>query len=64
MIAIEHDVVAQVKPTDVNKPIEVKVYQKWTTRNVRNRIPTRLRCILLDEKVSQTNMFHKPIIVL
>lgn len=43
-IAIEPDVVslADLKPTNMNKLIEVKVYRKWTDKSLPDLIPTTL----------------------
>ncbi|PWA58970.1 nucleic acid-binding, OB-fold protein [Artemisia annua] len=41
-----------IKPTDLGKPIEVKVYRKWTSKNVPDPNPTGLCFILLDRKGS------------
>ncbi|PWA46491.1 nucleic acid-binding, OB-fold protein [Artemisia annua] len=41
-----------IKPSDLDKPIEVKVYRKWTSRNVPDPNPTGLCFILLDRKGS------------
>ncbi|PWA86495.1 hypothetical protein CTI12_AA140740 [Artemisia annua] len=37
-----------IKPTDLDKPIEVKIYRKWFSRNVPDPNPTGLCFILLD----------------
>lgn len=41
-----------IKPSDLDKPIEVRVYRKWTSRNVPDPNPTGLCFILLDRQVS------------
>ena len=43
-----------IKPTDFERPIEVKVYRKWTSRNVPDPNPTGLCFMLLDKKVSSS----------
>ena len=43
-----------IKPTDFERPIEVKVYRKWTSRNVPDPNPTGLCFMLLDKKVSRS----------
>lgn len=40
-----------IKPSDMDKPIEVKVYRKWTSKNVPDPNPTGLCFMLLDRKV-------------
>ena len=40
-----------IKPADLDKPIEVRVYRKWISRNVPDPNPTGLCFILLDKKV-------------
>ena len=44
--------IANINPNDFEKPIEVKVYRKWTSRNVPDPNPTSICFILLDKKVS------------
>ena len=46
--------ITAIKPTDLTKVLEVKVYRKWTSRNVSNPNPTGLCFILLDRRVSQS----------
>ncbi|PWA96572.1 nucleic acid-binding, OB-fold protein [Artemisia annua] len=41
-----------IKPSDMEKLIEVKVYRKWTSKNVPDPNPTGLCFILLDRKGS------------
>ena len=52
-ILVEQDVVnlMDLKPQDLNKPLEVKVYKKWASRNVPDPNPTGLCFILLDKQV-------------
>lgn len=46
MITIQPEVVslAELKPTDINKAIEVKVYRKWTAANLPDPTPTGFCC--------------------
>ena len=46
--------VMNLKPQDLAKPLELKVYRKWTSRNVPDPNPTGLCFMLLDKKV-----FHR-----
>ena len=61
-ILLEEDVtdVMNLKPEDLARPLELKVYRKWASRNVPDPNPTGLCFILLDKKVSNkcshTNM--------
>lgn len=41
-----------LKPSDMEKPLEVKVYRKWTSKNVPDPNPTGLCFILLDRNGS------------
>ncbi|PWA88207.1 helitron helicase-like domain-containing protein [Artemisia annua] len=41
-----------IKPTDLDKPIEVRAYRRWTSKNVPDPNPTGLCYILLDRKGS------------
>ena len=43
--------VTDIQPADSDKVIEVKVYRKWTSKNVPDPNPTGLCFILLDRKV-------------
>ena len=43
--------VMNLKPQDLAKPLELKVYRKWTSRNVPDPNPTGLCFMLLDKKV-------------
>nr|GEV62190.1 hypothetical protein [Tanacetum cinerariifolium] len=47
-----------IKPTHSKKTIEVRVYQKWTARNVRTEEPSNFCSILLDKQGNaiQVNM--------
>ncbi|GJT11731.1 nucleic acid-binding, OB-fold protein [Tanacetum coccineum] len=60
MIAVEPEVtsVANLRPTDCNKTIEVIVYRKWTSKHVQTRQPTKFCCILMDKQSTpiQANM--------
>ena len=42
--------IAHINPNDFDKPIEVRVYRKWTSRNVPDPNPTGLCFMLLDKK--------------
>ena len=44
--------ISNIKPTEFQKPIDVKVYCKWMSRNVPDPNPTGLCFILLDKHVS------------
>lgn len=61
-IAIEPEAVAirDIKPTHMNKAIEVKVYRKWTAKTIPDLTHT-MYCILLDKKgdAIQANIDHK-----
>ena len=52
-ILLEEDVtdVMNLKPEDLAKPLELKVYRKWSSRNVPDPNPTGLCFILLDKQV-------------
>ena len=52
-ILLEEDVtdVMSLKPEDLSKPLELKVYRKWSSRNVPDPSPTGLCFILLDKQV-------------
>nr|GEX46434.1 DNA helicase [Tanacetum cinerariifolium] len=39
-----------IKPTDMNKTIEVWVYRKWTAMNVKTKEASNFCCILLDKQ--------------
>lgn len=47
-----------LKPADLDKPIEVKVYQKWISKNVPDPNPSGLCFILLDRKVSNRPLYN------
>ncbi|PWA76610.1 nucleic acid-binding, OB-fold protein [Artemisia annua] len=49
--------ITDIKPSEYEKPIEVKVYRKWTSRNVPDPNPTGLCFILLDKKVSLQQIY-------
>ncbi|PWA48597.1 hypothetical protein CTI12_AA489050 [Artemisia annua] len=51
-ILVEEDVtnVMNLKPQDLTKPLELKVYRKWASRNVPDPNPTGLCFILLDKQ--------------
>lgn len=53
-ILLEEDVteVMNLKPQDLARPLELKVYRKWTSINVPDPNPTGLCFILLDKQVS------------
>lgn len=48
----EEDVIdlMDLKPEDLNKPLELKVYRKWYSKNVPDPNPTGLCFMLLDKK--------------
>ena len=46
----EHISVANLKPSDTDKALYLKVYRKWTPTNKNGR-PMLLCCILIDEQV-------------
>ena len=52
-ILLEEDVtdVMNLKPQDLAKPLELKVYRKWASRNVPDPNPTGLCFMLLDKQV-------------
>ncbi|PWA64422.1 nucleic acid-binding, OB-fold protein [Artemisia annua] len=54
MVEQEPDIanITDIKPTEFEKPIEVKVYRKWTSRNVPDPNPTGLCFMLLDKKAN------------
>ncbi|GJT59645.1 hypothetical protein Tco_1003178 [Tanacetum coccineum] len=58
MIVRQSDVlsVGDLKPTDTNKAVKVKVYRKWATRNVTDHNPTAFCCILLDQKETKQDV--------
>ncbi|GKD18252.1 hypothetical protein Tco_1207410, partial [Tanacetum coccineum] len=60
MIAVGPEVtgVANMRPTDYNKIIEVIVYRKWTSKHVQTRQPTKFCCILMEKQSTpiQANM--------
>nr|GEY54823.1 DNA helicase [Tanacetum cinerariifolium] len=47
-----------IKPTDINKTIKVRVYRKWTAMNVKTKEAFNFCCILLDKQGNaiQSNM--------
>ncbi|PWA94498.1 helitron helicase-like domain-containing protein [Artemisia annua] len=51
-ILIEEEVadLRNLKPHDLNKPLEIKVFKKWASRNVPDPNPTCLCFILLDKQ--------------
>ncbi|PWA67128.1 nucleic acid-binding, OB-fold protein [Artemisia annua] len=51
-ILVEEDIVdiMNLKPSDMNKPLELKVYRKWASRNVPDPNPTGLCFILLGKQ--------------
>ncbi|PWA54050.1 hypothetical protein CTI12_AA386660 [Artemisia annua] len=51
-ILVEEDIIniMDLKPEDLNKPLELKVYRKWLSRNVPDPNPTGLCFILLDKQ--------------
>ena len=52
-ILLEEDTtdVMNLKPNDLTKPLELRVYRKWVSRNVPDPNPTGLCFILLDKQV-------------
>ncbi|PWA45120.1 nucleic acid-binding, OB-fold protein [Artemisia annua] len=51
-ISVEEDIIyiMNLKPQDLNKPLKLKVYRKWASRNVPDPNPTGLCFILLDKQ--------------
>lgn len=52
VIEVEETDLMDLKAKDMEKPLEVKVYRKWTSRNVPDPNPTGLCFMLLDRKGS------------
>ncbi|PWA85158.1 hypothetical protein CTI12_AA152680 [Artemisia annua] len=46
--------IMDLQPSDLNKPIEIKVYRKWASRNVPDPNPTGLCFMFLDKKDLET----------
>ncbi|PWA79824.1 hypothetical protein CTI12_AA200500 [Artemisia annua] len=46
--------IMDLQPSDLNKPIEIKVYRKWASRNVPDPNPTGLCFMFLDKKDAET----------
>ena len=57
VIEVEETDLMDLKAKDMEKPLEVKVYRKWTSRNVPDPNPTGLCFMLLDRKVSPPKFF-------
>ncbi|PWA85485.1 nucleic acid-binding, OB-fold protein [Artemisia annua] len=57
-IMVEPDTVdiMNLKPQDLNKPLDLKVYRKWTSRNIPDPSPTGICFILLDKKICDSLM--------
>lgn len=53
-VEVENINLMDLKPTDLDKPLEVKVYRKWMSKNVPDPNPTGLCFILLGRHVSDT----------
>lgn len=54
MVEPEHVELMDLKPEDLNKPLDVKVYRKWMSKNIPDPTPTGISFILLDRKVRST----------
>ncbi|GJV34111.1 DNA helicase [Tanacetum coccineum] len=50
--------IADIKPTELNQTIEVRVYRKWTAKNVATQVSSKFCAILLDKQGNaiQANM--------
>ncbi|GJW62834.1 DNA helicase [Tanacetum coccineum] len=50
--------IADIKPTEINQTIEVRVYRKWVAKNVKTHVASNFCAILLDTKgdAIQANM--------
>ena len=51
MVEPEYVDVMNLKPEDLSKPLDLKVYRKWTSKNIPDPTPTGIAFILLDRKV-------------
>ncbi|PWA60279.1 Cation-transporting P-type ATPase [Artemisia annua] len=50
--------IMDLKPEDLNKPLDLIVYRKWTSRNVPVPSPTGICFILLDKKAKWVQNSH------
>ena len=51
MVEPEDTDVMDLKPQDLGKPLDLKVYRKWISKNIPDPTPTGMCFILLDKKV-------------
>ena len=51
MVEPQNVALMNLKPEDLDKPLDLKVYRKWLSKNILDPSPTGICFILVDKKV-------------
>ena len=57
MVEQEDVDIMNLKTQDLGKPLDLKVYRKWVSKNIPDPTPTGICFMLLDKKVRMTAVF-------